>query len=215
MPMDRFDDCCQLYLIIPPDLDQDMKVNLGTAISSGKITCAQLRADTNGKINRVFAGTILRLMQFSQVPVLFENDVAAAADLGADGVHISADEDKYSEARRILGDDVIIGVNCGLSRHAGLTLGEMGADYVAFADSSEHPPCWNGLELKELITWWSETITVPCVAWDISSADEARLYSQAGADFVAIGEPIWSHAKGPAKATAEFSASLTAQQISV
>lgn len=213
--MDRFDDSCHLYLIIPPELDQDAKVHLGTAISSGKITCTQLRADINGNINRDFAGKVLRLMQFSQVPVLFENDVAAAADLGADGVHISADEEKYSEARRILGEDAIIGVDCGLSRHDGLTFGELGADYVAFKDTDEHPPCWNGLGLGELITWWSETITVPCVAWDLSSADEARRYSQAGADFVAIGEPIWSHAKGPAKATAEFSASLTLQQISV
>ena len=213
--MDLHETQCQLYLIIPPHMDQDMVVDFGTAISSGDVACALLRVDTNGKINRHFAGRILRFVQFSQIPVLFEYDVEAAAELGADGVHISADEEKYSEARRILGDDAIIGVDCGLSRHAGLTFGEMGADYVAFRDLVEPPPCWNGLGLKELITWWSETVTVPCVSWDISNAEDARQYAQAGADFVAVGEPVWSHAKGPAKATAEFSASLTSQQLSV
>ncbi|MHA1165774.1 MAG: thiamine phosphate synthase [Alphaproteobacteria bacterium] len=213
--MDLRETHCQLYLIIPPDMDQRMVVDIAAAGSTGNIACALLRADTNGKIDRRFGTKILRVAQFSHVPIVFENDVAAAADLGADGVHLFADEEKYCDARRILGDDAIIGVDCGLSRHDGLTFGEMGADYIAFTDSIDHPPCWNGLGLEELLIWWSETVTVPSVAWDISSAAAARRYAQAGADFVAMGEPVWSHVKGPANATAEFSATLTAQQISV
>ena len=209
------DERCQFYLIIPPFLDRGMAVDFAATSRTGNVSCALLRADSNGEINRVFAEKLLRYVRPSHVPVLFENDVAAASDLGADGVHIIADEEKFTDARRIIGDDGIIGVDCGLSRHDGLTFGEMGADYIAFTDSIDHPPCWNGLGLEELIIWWSETVTVPCVAWDISSVDCARQYAQAGADFVAMGEPVWSHIKGPEKAMAEFSANLTDQPISV
>lgn len=211
--MDERETPCQLYLIIPPDLDQGMAVDFGAIGSSDNIACALLRCDSNGEINRGSAEKVLRLVQFSQAPILFENDVSAASDLGASGVHILAHEEKYTKCRQILGDDAIIGVECGLSRHDGLTFGEMGADYIAFRESIDNPPCWNGMELKDLITWWSETVTVPCIAWDISNAQSARKYAKAGADFVAMGEPVWSHAKGPASATAEFSANLSAQQI--
>ncbi len=127
-PMEWPDERCQFYLIIPPFLDRGMAVDFAATSRTGNVACALLRADSNGEINRDFAEKILRYVQPSQVPVLFENDVAAASDLGADGVHIIANEEKFTDARRIIGDDVIIGVDCGRSRHDRRKKGEMGSD---------------------------------------------------------------------------------------
>ncbi len=211
--MDERETPCQLYLIIPPEMDQDMAAGIAAMGESGNIACTLLRCDANGEINRKFANEFMPMLQDAKLPVLFENDIAAARELGADGVHISADEKIYTECRCVLGDDAIIGVECGHMRHDGLTFGEMGADYIAFTEASRRPRGWNEMELEELIIWWSETVTIPCVAWDISGADEARRYARAGADFVAVGAPIWSHAKGPGNAVAEFSTLLRAETL--
>jgi len=204
----------QLYLIIPADLNQDLVVQFAESGCFGTISCALLQSGRDGKVDRGHAETLLRFAHAANIPLLVENDISAAADLDAGGVHIPAGEGHYTEARNALGDDAIIGVDCGLSRHTGLTLGEMGADYIAFRESAVYTPCEIGLGLEEVIGWWSEIVTVPCVAWDISSVDAARRLSAAGADFIAVGEPIWTHADGPARAAAQFSASLTGEQVS-
>lgn len=212
--MGHSEPACQLYLIIPAEMNQDVAVDFAVTGTLGHVSCALLRAGAQGTIDRGFAEKILRAANFTQVPILFENDVAAAAELGADGVHIRADEEQYAHARRILGDDAIIGAECGLSRHDGLTLGEMGADYIAFRGTPGETRCQTNPDLESIIAWWSETVTVPCIAWEAPTAAAARKYSRAGADFVAMGEPIWSHKEGPANATVEFNASLSGQRVS-
>ncbi len=195
----------QLYLTVPAGINPDTVLQFAQSGCFGKFACVLLQSGRDGKAARGDAEMLLRFTRAASIPLLLEDDISAAAELGADGVHIPALEALYSEARSTLGDDAIIGVECGLSRHAGLTLGEMGADYIAF----------NGTGLEDMIAWWSQIVTVPCVAWDIASADDARRYADAGADFIAIGNAIWTHPDGPSRAAAQFSASLTAQQVCV
>ena len=42
------------------------------------------------------------------------------------------------------------------------------------------------------MTWWAELFEVPCIGY-AASADEVRPLAQAGADFVALGDWIWTH----------------------
>ena len=200
---------CQIYLVFPPEISHKTAVQFAESGSLGNIACALLQSRRDGTVDRTHGEMLLRFAHAANIPLLLENDISAAADLGADGVHIPADEDLYTKARNALGDDAIVGVDCGLSRHAGLTLGEMGADYVAFSGAPGQPQCARNAGLVEIIRWWSQTVIVPCVAWDTSSGDAARRLAGSGADFVAMGAPIWSHPEGPATATAELSAQLT------
>ncbi|RBW51065.1 thiamine phosphate synthase [Marinobacter sp. F3R11] len=66
------------------------------------------------------------------VPLLINDDASLAKRVGAAGVHLGQSDGSASEARRLLGDDAIIGITC----HADLTLAkaamEAGADYLAF-----------------------------------------------------------------------------------
>ncbi len=200
---------CQLYLVFPPEINHASAIRFARSGSLENIACALLQSRRDGAVDRAHGEMLLGFANAANVPLLLENDISAAADIGADGVHIPAGEDLYTKAREALGNDAIVGVECGLSRHAGLTLAEMGADYVAFKGAPGQPQCAINAELEEIIRWWSHTVTVPCVAWDISSEDAARQLAGSGADFVAMGAPIWNHPEGPATATAELSAQLT------
>ena len=190
---------CQLYLILPSRKDSS---GVSDFLEGGDLTpfaCLLLQAQSGGIVDRDFAGELLTLAHGANIPLLLENDIPAAAELGADGVHIPADENLYARARDELGDDAIIGVDCGQSRHAGLTFAELGANYIAF--SGEGPVADDAIKShEELIAWWGETVTVPCVAWEPESLERAQLLAETGADFAAISEPFWSHEEGPAAA---------------
>jgi len=199
---------CQLYLIIPAEMDHDAAVQFAVSGSFSNIACAILQSGRDGMVDRSNVEMLLRFSRAAGISLILENDISTAADVGADGVHIPADEDIYTEARKILGDDAIIGVDCGMSRHAALTLAEMGADYVAFKGKTIRNPCEINSGLQGVIAWWSEMVTVPCVARDTSSTEAAMMLAECGADFVAMGSPIWRHPKGPTTATAELHARL-------
>jgi thiamine-phosphate pyrophosphorylase len=138
------------------------------------------------------AGSLIDLVQGRGLACLIEKEAALAERLAADGVHIDAETTTYSEARKRLGESANIGAGCGFDRHAAMLLAETGADYVAFgpearSDIDAVDQC------AELISWWSEIFVVPCVAWNVDSADTAAKFAALGADFVAPSLAIWRH----------------------
>jgi thiamine-phosphate pyrophosphorylase len=110
--------------------------------------------------------------------------------LGADGTHLDLAEldsaaalAAYRDARRTLGDDAIVGALCPAGRHAAMELAEAGVDYVGFDSAST--------DASELIAWWAEVMTTPCVAFGIGDPDTARSFAATGADFIAIEPNAW------------------------
>jgi thiamine-phosphate pyrophosphorylase len=55
--------------------------------------------------------------------------------------------------------------------------------------------------IEERLNWWSELFEAPCVGY-AASLDEIAPLRQAKADFVALGDWIWTHAQTPAAAIA-------------
>ena len=64
-----------------------------------------------------------------------------------------------------------------------MVLGELGADYVAFAPAGADAEV--RAARRDLLAWWAELFEVPCVAWDVADAGEGRELVLAGADFLA------------------------------
>ncbi|MGE3528000.1 MAG: thiamine phosphate synthase [Methyloceanibacter sp.] len=141
------------------------------------------------------AASLVGLVQASGLACLVADDARLAAQIGADGVHLAADPTLYAEARQILGGEANIGVFCGSSRHDAMLLAEAGADYVAFGPEGEGD---SGAADRraELIAWWSEIFVVPCVAWNVASAEDAALCAQRGADFIAPPISLWGDDDG-------------------
>jgi len=93
----------------------------------------------------------------------------------------------YAEARSILGQGSIVGVDAGISRHDAMTVAEEGADYVAFGAPAYLKDRDKARARRdELIAWWAEIFQAPCVAFDVETAEEAHALAGAGADFVSI-----------------------------
>jgi len=66
--------------------------------------------------------------------------------------------------------------------------------------------------IVELIEWWSELFTVPCVGFAATLAGIASL-SAAGADFVAVGDSVWDDPRGALAALAEASRLLAPEPV--
>lgn len=197
------DDRCQIYLCVPGTIDPS---RLDAFLADGgldHVACLMLNAGPTGEVDRVLAEKLIGAAHARDLPLIIEADYAAAGRLGADGVHIGADEDAYDEARDRLGDNAILGAGCGLSRHDALTMAERGVDYVAFSGGSTS-------EQRDLVAWWAEVTVVPCVAWDVPDTEAAMQMAEAGADFIAIEPFSREHADGPAMALRQLSERLAA-----
>lgn len=192
---------CRLYLITPPEIElATFADTLASALNGGDVACLQLRL--KGAEDAAFRATIETLM-----PICHEHDVAfivndrpdLAAECGADGVHIGADDCEYETARELLGAEAAIGVSCYDSRHRAMEAGEAGADYVAFGafypTTSKTP---RSRAEPEILDWWRELTVVQSVAIGGITADNCAPLAKAGADFLAVIAAVWDHPEGAA-----------------
>src|SRR5262249_59343895 len=79
-------------------------------------------------------------------------------------------------------------------RHDAMLAGESGADYVMFGEPDDERPAF--AVVVERVAWWAELFEVPCVGYAASLAEIPPLVA-AGADFIAVGEFVFSDSRGP------------------
>ena len=195
----------RLYLITPPKIDPEtFAETLVQALEGGDVACLQLRlkdVDTD-EVARA-AEALLPVTQAFDVALLINDDPQIALEVDADGVHVGQQDAPYATARKLLGDDKIVGVTCHDSRHQAMEAGEAGADYVAFGafypTTTKDP---KSSATPDLLTWWQELMEVPCVAIGGITVENAKPLVEAGADFLAIANGVWGHEHG-AKAAVE------------
>lgn len=122
--------------------------------------------------------------------VLIADDAALARSVEADGVHLGFSEtarERFETARAVLGGKAIVGCDAGRSKHDAMTLGELGADYVAFGVPAFVKDRETAFERQlDLLAWWAEIFEVPSVGLDAATAEQAEAMAAAGADFVCL-----------------------------
>jgi thiamine-phosphate pyrophosphorylase len=120
---------------------------------------------------------------------------------GADGAHFS-DLDQLQTTRANLAAGRLSGVGGLASRHDTMVAAESGVDFVMFGepDASGKRPGFSAV--IERVAWWAEIFQLPCVAF-ASSVDEVSRLAEARADFVALGEAIWSAGENAPQAVAK------------
>ena len=198
---------CQLYLISPPEFRlDDFRIKLSEALETEKVSCVQLRLKNATDVEICIASqTLLPICQDNGVPFIVNDRPDLAAEVGADGTHVGADDIGYKEARRLVGEEGIVGVSCYDSKHAALVEAEAGADYVAFgAFFAPTPKTPRTRAELELLTWWQQTTTVPCVAIGGITVNNCTPVISAGADFIAVISGVWDHSGGLSVALSQF-----------
>ncbi|MBV1835125.1 thiamine phosphate synthase [Novacetimonas pomaceti] len=209
---------CQLYLVTPESLDPHaFAPTLARALDAGPVAAVQLR------LKNVSDDAIRRAIDALR-PVAHERDVAfilndrpdLARSTGCDGAHVGMDDMTVEEARRILGDDLQLGVSCYDSRDMAMRAGEGGADYVAFG--AFFPSVSKETSVRagtDLLTWWSGMMELPVVAIGGITPGNCAPLVRAGADFLAVISAVWSHPDGPDAGVRAMNAAMDAAADSV
>ncbi|MDI9349781.1 MAG: thiamine phosphate synthase [Candidatus Symbiobacter sp.] len=204
---------CRLYLVTPPQIELEKFADqLTQAFDGGDVAVVQLRLKNaaDDEVKRAIA----RLMPIAHrydVAFLVNDRPDLAAAMGCDGAHIGQDDMKYAAARALMGPDKIIGVTCHDSRDKAITAAEQGADYVAFgAFYPTTAKIAKGKPKPEILTWWSDIMTVPVVAIGGIFPHNVPALVAAGADFVAVISAVFYAETGPKAAVKAMNEAIAA-----
>jgi thiamine-phosphate pyrophosphorylase len=198
---------CRLYLITPPRLElEHFSHALSDALSGGDVACVQLRLKGIADDEVLRIGAALKpIVQAADAAFIINDRPDLAARLDADGVHVGQGDASYAQARRLMGNERIVGVTCHDSRDLAYEAAAAGADYVAFGafypTDTKEPSRWAE---PELLNIWQESMETPCVAIGGITIANAEPLVRAGADFLAVSAGVWAHPEGARAAVAAF-----------
>lgn len=175
-----------LYLITPDDPDPS-QLFARTRPLLAFASCLQLRNKAMDADELRVAGIALRsACKDAGVPLLVNDDAALAAELGADGVHLGEHDGDIASARRLLGDDAIIGASCYDDIERARRLAAEGASYLAFGAFFPSPTKPNARRASLQLLRDSTHLGLPRVAIGGITPDHAPSLVDAGADLVAV-----------------------------
>ncbi len=140
------------------------------------------------------AEQLLQLCHRYRVPLIINDDIELAAQLGADGVHLGKDDGDIRLAREKLGDSAIIGISCYNDLDKAIAMQQAGADYVAFGRffPSSSKPLASPAQL-ETLRLARQRISLPIVAIGGILPENGSSLLQAGADLLAVIGGLFNH----------------------
>ncbi|HZP67553.1 MAG TPA: thiamine phosphate synthase [Rudaea sp.] len=142
------------------------------------------------------------------VPLIVNDDVDLAAEIGAAGVHLGEDDGEVSTARARLGADALIGVSCYDSLERARRAAAAGADYLAFGAFFPSPTKPHARKATSALLHAAKPFGLPLVAIGGVTPDNAPQLIAAGADFVAAVSGVFG-AADPAAAARRYAALFT------
>ncbi len=193
----------QLYLVLELAGAEPSIEKLSPLFDGNQVPSLLIVPDASRTPDTSSLQALVAVAQHAGVAVLIADDEALAANVSADGVHITSLHreqpalERYQVVRQKLGANAIIGVDAGSSRHDAMALGEAGADYVAFGKTTnDHATTTDGSDTKmpiesqdEIVAWWADIFEIPVVALDIADDETAKHMAEVRADFVARKVP--------------------------
>ncbi|MBS1224312.1 MAG: thiamine monophosphate synthase [Proteobacteria bacterium] len=133
------------------------------------------------------ARALNELCQHHEVPLIINDDVELAAQVGAAGVHVGKDDSAFAIARARLGGNALIGVSCYDRLDLALEAVRAGADYVAFGAFFPSPTKPTEIRASvALLRKARAALNVPIVAIGGITPDNAPLLLDVGADALAV-----------------------------
>jgi thiamine-phosphate pyrophosphorylase len=203
-----------LYAVTPDGADTTLLVrNVEAAIAGGAAAIQYRNKAAEAALRRGQAGAIARLPARRRALFIVNDDVAVAADVDADGVHLGEDDGDIAAARERIGADRVIGVSCYADFERARAAVAAGADYVAFGSffASSTKPGARRADAQLLRD--ARTLGVPVVAIGGITAGNAKALIDAGASAVAVIAAVFAHDDPAAitRAASAIAAAFTAE----
>jgi thiamine-phosphate pyrophosphorylase len=176
-----------VYLLTPDESDTERLLARVTPLLTEGVAMLQLRnKPADATLRREQALALLPLCRAHGVPLVINDDWRLAAEIGAAGAHLGAQDGALDQARAALGETAILGASCydELGRAEGAAA--EGASYLAFGAffGSGTKPLARRADPSLLRA--AAAFGLPTVAIGGISPDNARQVIAAGADFVAV-----------------------------
>lgn len=196
----------KLYLVTNSDRfeSEDAFLNAVAASLKGGVDILQLR-EKNMPANKIIElGRKIKLLCAEYGATFIVNDrVDIAYILEADGVHLGQDDMDIASAKKILGNNAIIGISTHAPEQA-LKAVEDGADYIGMGPVFTTPtkPGRQSVGL-EYVEWVSKNIDIPAFAIGGIDLNNAAIVKEHGANRIAVVRAI-INAQNPEHAAKEF-----------
>lgn len=146
------------------------------------------------------AREIKKLTDRYSVPFVINDDIYAAKEIDADGVHIGQSDMEYSKAREILGADKIIGISAGNVQEA-ITAEKMGADYIGVGAVFHTSTKKDAKDMsRETLLAIANSVSIPIVAIGGITYENMDYLKDTGVHGIAVISAIFG-SKNPGKAT--------------
>ena len=182
-----------LYALTDERLGARLMVAVEQALEAG-VRIIQYRDKGDDRPRRENEAQALRDLTHRHRALLIVNDEPGlAAAVEADGVHLGRDDPDLAAARRMLGEQALIGVSCYDSLDLARDAVAAGAGYVAFGSmypSSTKPDAVRAP--LELLTAAKRELDVPICAIGGITAENAAPVLAAGADLLAVVSSVFS-----------------------
>lgn len=194
-----------LYAITPDWNDTPRLIAATDAILRGGCAVIQYRNKSASDGLRLEQAGALRQLTRRHAALLIVNDsVELALAVGADGVHIGADDGEIAATRQRLGPEGLLGVSCYQSADLARSAGREGADYIAFGSFFPSPTKPQAKRAGlELLDKTRSGIVLPVVAIGGITSDNCAPLVNAGADLLAVISAVYDTAS-PEQAARQF-----------
>lgn len=160
---------------------------------AGGATFVQLREKdaTHGEIVQL-ARELVPICHAAGVPFVIDDDVEAALEAGADGVHVGQDDAACVDARRMLGPDAIVGVSAQTVAQA-LKAQADGADYLGVGALIPTPTKPDAVDVTyDELCAICEAVDIPVVGIGGLNASTIDRLAGSGADGAAVVSAIFA-----------------------
>ena len=152
------------------------------------------------------ARALLEITKPKGVPLIINDRVQVARDSGADGVHLGQEDGSLEEARRVLGDQAIIGRSTHSQAQA-LAAAAEGFDYIGVGPVFSTPTKPTTVPVGlDLVRFAAKNIRIPFVAIGGIDAGNVKEVRRAGAKAVAVVRAVMAdeNPKQAAKTLVEY-----------
>ncbi|MHA1523767.1 MAG: thiamine phosphate synthase [Alphaproteobacteria bacterium] len=177
-------------LLAPEPAAGEISASFAAALETGLVEAVILPWSCGNDLAREQGAALAPLTARHQAALLVIDDVDLASQIGAGVVATQAQPDPGAIRAR-LGDDALVGIVAGTTRHGGLEAAQAGADFVGLGFLGSGSQDQDLAALVELVTWWDEMIEIPCVAFGADTPQVAMQLLEAGADTVALSAKLW------------------------